>query len=966
MVKSRLIVLIMRMGVALITVLTLSYGETIVISGTVQNKKTGSPVPGVLVTLEGTAISSSTDITGQFSLQGLTTSTVEPFANPWKQKAFWNGRAVAFNVPENSTVGIDVFSLSGRAVLSLRKSGLSRGQWQVPLSLSQGTYLCKVSINQTASSFKFQGQKSGLIAGQFSKVCDLYESPVPAVKTAKTLSNAYTLSFSKSRFVTNRMPVNGGTISNLSVGLDSIQFISGMTESQTRELLANVLGTDSIIFIKRYTLNNNHYYTEHINANWYPGGNICVLNLRTGAVRNVLSGNKFTKGVIKRFDLSYDAKKVLFDFKASHETGYRLYEADIASGEVRQITFPQANEDSLVKVYKGSNTQCGTNGLSCNVVYHHGTDDMEPCYLPDGGVAFVSTRCQIGIPCDGPDNFTTTNMYRVELDGTGMRPLSRSMASEFHPSMMPDGRIVYARWEYVDKASAAAKCIWSMNPDGSGSAEVYKNDINVPPSFVQPRYIPGSINKFVVLATAHCCYQGQYGTVIRLNMNKSIRTREPMEYITKEVDAPDHQVVSWPLNWGKGNIYRDPYPLAEDLFLVAHKPGSVSMDWWAKNGYGLYVLTDDNKTYQFYRDPDISCWLPVPFKTRPKEPVVNVPKDPDLAAGNQAVCMVNDIYFNMENVQRGAVKYLRVMEQVPRTWAAHRWWTGDDYGLAHAAVERNTHLGLQVQWGIVPVESDGSANFVVPANRAIFFHALDSNFQVVQHERTYVNYMPGERRGCVGCHETPDQATPIPSTVPIALKRQPSVPGPQPGDTTGKILLDYEARVQPIWDKHCISCHGASNPEADLNLTGTHSGIFSVSYDQLMNRRNWLLGFYIDEDPRNPVETSKYLPAYTMYSNCILLKMLGIPVTLRDISGAPSYLSKWSTQYGSKADLLTENHKTRVTLRREELIKVSNWIQSNLQYRGTYWGRFNASYKSLSDYRPKVTFEQATGTEKPN
>lgn len=689
--------------------------------------------------------------------------------------------------------------------------------------------------------------------------------------------------------------------------------------------------------------------------------------MRTGAVRNVISNSKFTNGVFKRFDLSYDGKKVVFDFRSSLETGYRLYEADIATGTVRQITFPQANENSLVKVYKCNNSQCGDaeRGLSCNVTYHHGTDDMDPCYLPDGGFAFVSTRCQIGIPCDGPDCFTTTNMYRVESDGSGMRPLSRSMASEFQPSMMPDGRIVYARWEYVDKASAAAKCIWSMYPNGTGAAEIYKNDVNVPPSFVQPRYIPGSNNKFVVLATPHCCYQAQYGTVIRLNMNKDIRSRDPMEYITKEVDAPDHMVLSWPLSSGKGNTYRDPYPLSEDLFLVSHKPGTVSMDWWNPTGYGLYMLTGDNKTHQYYRDAAISCWQAMPLKSRPKEPSVNIPLEPTLASQNQAVCTVNDIYFNMENVKRGDIKYIRVLEQVPRPWAAHRWWSGDGFGLAHAAVDRNTHLGLKVQWGIVPVESDGSANFVVPANRAIFFHALDSNFQVVQHERTYVNYMAGERRGCVGCHETPNLATPIPSTVPLALRRTPSIPGPQPGDTTGKILLDYEARVQPIWNKHCISCHGATNPKGSLNLTGTQSGIFSVSYDQLMDRRNWLLGFYIDEDPRNPVETTKYLPANTMFSNSILLKTVGVQVTLRDISGAPTYLSKWATQYGSKADQLTTNHKTRFTMSREEVIKVSNWIQSNLQFRGTYWGRFNASYKGMADYRPNVTFEQAIGTQKP-
>lgn len=102
------------------------------------------------------------------------------------------------------------------------------------------------------------------------------------------------------------------------------------------------------------------------------------------------------------------------------------------------------------------------------------------------------------------------------------------------------------------------------------------------------------------------------------------------------------------------------------------------------------------------------------------------------------------------------------------------------------------------------------------------------------------------------------------------------------------------------------------------------SGLLFISMALLLGRAP------VSGDPRNPVETTKYLPAYTMFSNCILLKMLGVPVTLKDISGAPTYLSKWASQYSSKADLLTANHMARFTLTREEIIKVSNWVQSNL------------------------------------
>ena len=81
------------------------------------------------------------------------------------------------------------------------------------------------------------------------------------------------------------------------------------------------------------------------------------------------------------------------------------------------------------------------------------------------------------------------------------------------------------------------------------------------------------------------------------------------------------------------------------------------------------------------------------------------------------------------------------------------------------------------------MEEDGSAYFEVPANRSIFFQALDENFREVQRERTYVNYQPGEVRSCTGCHgEAGHVVSPVGSEAPIALRRPPSIPQPQPCD----------------------------------------------------------------------------------------------------------------------------------------------------------------------------------------
>ena len=421
--------------------------------------------------------------------------------------------------------------------------------------------------------------------------------------------------------------------------------------------------------------------------------------------------------------------------------------------------------------------------------YHHGTDDMHPCYLPDGDICFISTRCQYGILCDAPDDFTTTVLYRMRPDGSGMRRLSNSSVSEASPAMLPDGRILYTRWEYLDKGAVSVKCLWAMYPDGSYSSEVYANDISLPPTFIYGRPIPGAANHYVVCGTPHCPQNG-IGTVIRLNMGGgSIRTREPMTYMTPDVDIqaePGFAFRDANGRWrrdgsGRGRLFKDPYPLSKQYFLVSHKPAGT--EWTDPKGYGLYLLDETGRVSLIYRDPDISCWLPYPLQARPVPPVLKSSRDPELAEQGLARCIVADVYHGLQGVERGTVKHLRVLEQVPRPWASRRRWGGDGYDQQHVTITKDTHLGLKVQHGVVPVEPDGSAHFLVPAGKNVFLQALDEHYMAVQTERTYVNYMPGETRSCVGCHETLEHAPAVGALQ--ALARPPSTPGPQLGETSG-------------------------------------------------------------------------------------------------------------------------------------------------------------------------------------
>jgi len=701
-------------------------------------------------------------------------------------------------------------------------------------------------------------------------------------------------------------------------------------------------GIEKLVFIRRFTLTANHVYTEYLNSRWMPGGGLCILDLKTGAAKDLVP--ELSAGVVNRFDISYDATRIVFDYKKAPDEGYRLYEVGIDGTGLRRLTSPVENEAELVRKY-------GSRG------YHHGTDDLHPCYLPDGGIVFATTRCQYGTLCDGSDVYTTKTLYRMDADGGNIRCLSNSPVSEASPAMLPDGRIVYHRWEYVDKAAGNLKCLWAMNPDGTATSEIYGNTITFPETMIYPRPIPGSGGKIVMLGASHWINNAM-GAVIVIDSSDDIRSVETMRFVTDDIRALAHSGFHFRDEKGRwafdktgtrGRLFKDPYPVSETLFIAARKPKGPA--WSHPTAYGLCLLDGQGNETLLYQDEGISCWHPYPLKPRKVPPVATSTTDPKLARQGLALCVVTDVYTGMEGVERGTVRHLRILEQVPRPWAVRKSWFRDDKdGMAHSAVGDGI-LGLKVQHGIVPVEDDGSAQFYVPAERNVYFQALDENYLAVQTERTYVHYMPGERRSCIGCHETPNRARRPPARAPMALVRPPSVPGPQPGETSAKKLFDYDRQIQPVWDRHCLECHNSKKADGGLNLCGDPQGVYSTSYRNLIRLSKGKTPLRGYRKPRNANVGSagiEYLPPYT-------LGALTSPLAAMLSRGRMRLRDPRLQAY---VDNLAESHKD-VRLSDRELLQVTNWLDANCQFHPSYWGRLNAKYRGHPNYRPKVTFEEA-------
>lgn len=734
------------------------------------------------------------------------------------------------------------------------------------------------------------------------------------------------------------------------------------------------LGFDELVFVKRKPYSSDHYYTDLNNGTspdrFLPENGIYIYNLRTRAERPVVTAAALPggKGFIGKISLSFDARKVLFDFRQDPGAGFRIWEVNTDGTGLRQISFPPADEaEKAARWYPG---------------WH--TDDIHPNYLPDGDIIFSSTRSEHTVLCGGSSHLVAPSLHRMQADGSHIVQLTQSPVSEFCPVVLEDGRVMYHRWEYIDKGARVGKTVWSMNPDGTMPQELFGVAEDTTTVYMYPQPIPGKPHRLVCVGTCHFPQGGCLGAILLVDYGMGIRERgpdpnqpeygqadkrDPVTNITPHVFVQRRTEPGWYFltkdgtyvhdrEGRQGHLYTHPYPVSEREFLVSYKVKSEDHYKEVPNAYALYLIDTAGRQRPVHADPQLSCWHPLPLVARPvPPPLPAAPRDPQYVASQQAVCVVSNVYQGMEGVAPGTIKWLRINEALPRYWSTGRRW-----GPSLSSSSWKAALWPRVQWGVVPVEADGSAHFVVPANRAIFFQALDENFREVQRERTYVNYAPGEVRSCTGCHGHSTQPPAPRQAASLALSRGPSTPQPQPcdlvahgGDGHAGQVIHYPTDIQPIWDAKCVSCHGPTNPAGGLRLTGETTVFYNTSYEELAKRE--LAG------PIIPEFTSFLQGDRGNYNGAYLPpRRLGCPTsTLMDVLTNPGHPKNAKDDH---AKMLTEM----------ELMILSRWVDSNYQFYGSYFGRQHPQWVNPdpavpaynpADFRRKATFEEATSFVAP-
>ncbi|MCP4260723.1 MAG: hypothetical protein GY774_24840 [Planctomycetes bacterium] len=562
-------------------------------------------------------------------------------------------------------------------------------------------------------------------------------------------------------------------ISGITLGKES-------TDNSSEELLLDLLGEyEEIVFACRQEGKDGHWYA---NFGYYAGneqrkayralGQLCKLNFRTGKLTMLLDD---PEGSVRDPQVHYDGRKVVFSYRKGGTDFFHLYEINVDGTSLRQLTDGPFN-------------------------------DIEPTYLADGGILFCSDRCNRWVNC-----WLTkvAVMYRCDGDGSNIRQLSSNSEHENTPWPLPDGRVLYQRWEYVDRSQVHYHHLWTTNPDGTGQM-VYYGNMRPGTVMIDAKPIPDTSNVVAVFSPGHG--KREHAGAITIVSTKK---------------GPDD--LSMTRRISKKDNYRDPYPLSSKHFLVAQDASLLLMDEQGTIS-PIYQLPDQ------LAKAGVTCHEPRPIKPRIREKMIPTRKAPQETTGK---LILTDIYNGrrMDSVERGDIKKLLVLETLPMP--IH--YTGGMDPVSFGGT-----FTLERVMGTIPVEPDGSAYMELPALRSFFFVALDENDDTIKRMQSFLTVMPGETTSCVGCHEHRTQ-TPENRNVGTlaALKREPSKVTPIEGIPD---VFEFPRDIQPILDKHCLECHDYDKYAGRVILTGDRGPMFSHSYYTLTYLREFIDG---RDDPKS-------------------------------------------------------------------------------------------------------------------
>jgi len=633
-----------------------------------------------------------------------------------------------------------------------------------------------------------------------------------------------------------------------------------------------------LLVVQRHHIKSSHVYTYH-QEGLKPGGGLWVVDLADSKVemKKILDS---PEGEILDANLHYDGRTILFSWKKTMKDYFQLYTIDIDGSGLKQLT-------------------------------GHASNNFNASFLPDGGIVFLSDRKPAFAYCW---KTTTPILWRCNIDGGDPQRISSNYLNDFTPAVLDNGKVIFSRWEYVDRPAIPIQSLWTINPDGTRLEGFFGNRVLSPATFMDAREIPGSKGKILCVLTSHngpC--RGAIGII---DPSRGGNAQEAIVNLTPEINIGRIEDA------GNGNRmrgpYLNPYPIDEKYYLVS-KAGEIQLRDY--DGDICETLIAAAKKGGFYN--------PQPIRSRKRERLVASSVDPGLETDNDnwATIIMQDVYNGLgDSVKRGEIKKLAIVQEIEKPVGISPDLRA--FGFQFPVVSCGATYAPKKIWGYAKVEADGSANFKVPAQKPIYFLPLDEKGMAVQRMRTFTHLMPSEVQSCIGCHadrnyamaRTTDKTMHRPDA--MKLKTQ-ELEKPE----WGVHGFSYPHIVQPVLDKHCVKCHGNEDPPAGLELTADKTDFFNVSYENLVRKGTQSEGSWVGGGFKGGFKYSKYTSWIPTYN--------GQEANILEI--APG---RWGAKASLLAKVIDIGHpdkkgRNRIKLSSTEKARIYAWLDLNCPYYGT-------------------------------
>jgi len=276
--------------------------------------------------------------------------------------------------------------------------------------------------------------------------------------------------------------------------------------------------------------------------------------------------------------------------------------------DARRLMFTGENEKRLHRVYELDLDEPSQPKMY-PFIPDDDVDNYAGCWLADDSVLFLSNATFIGVPCVVGSSYVAALYRWTPADGV-IRRLTFDQDHNWYPTQMPDGRVMYLRWEYSGIVHYVSRLLFTLNPDGTGQRELYGSNSYWPNALFYARPVPGDPHRFTAIVSGHhgvprmgelVLFDPTLGRRETQGVVQRIPGRgQPVENKVKDELVDD----SWPK-------FLHPWPLGGGYILTACKPEPDAL-------WGLYLVdTFDNITL-IHEEQGQARFEPVPIQPTPR------------------------------------------------------------------------------------------------------------------------------------------------------------------------------------------------------------------------------------------------------------------------------------------------------------------------------------------------------------